>query len=468
MKFSVYAILLVVAFASNFSIEVYAQTIAPGTYNLPEDGNILPDGTFSDRNEIGQDTTVNVFSGGRIGNSTDVGFGGGVVNLRGGTLGQNFSVLADGHLEMASGSVEGTVIVEDGGTAEISSGFIGTLGGGGLSVRTGGAVSLSGGNIGGLTVQSDGSAVVSGGVFERLNVFNGGLVTLRGNDFLLNGVSVSQTVISPGAADVLSGTLEDGSPFVVTRLDRDLNLQDIQLATVPIPSVNTNPILVDNRVDAPTGLRVGQSLSLVNGGELQRNFTTVDAALEISGGDIGTNLELLRTEANFSGGNFGFELDAFDGTVLSVSDGNFGELSAHSGSEVSISGGSFRGAVEAFEGSVINVSGGQFNGGDESLFAFSGGEINLIGSDFILDGVDLDALSSDVPFVITDRDVLLSGIYSDGTAFEYFLSTRAGDDVGFAFAEDSRLTVSLSSVPEPSSTVLLFGAALFTISFRRR
>ncbi len=456
-----FLVLLCMLLGSN----LHSQTIDPGTYNLPDDGDILPDATFSDRNEIGADTIVNVWEGGRIGNYTEVGYGGGIVNLNGGEIGQNFTVAADGLANITSGVVRQGFQIEGGGTANISDGIFGN----GLFIFANGTADISGGDLGlRIAASTDSNLTISGGVFERLDVRPNSNVVLRGNEFRLNGTSFTGSLITVDESDVFSGTFEDGTPFAVTRLDNDSNLFDIELETVTIPSPNLTPYFIDNASGAPKGLRNGQSLTLVDNGVLDNHFTAVDAVINVTGGIVGHNLELLRTDAQITGGSFGFETDAFDGTVLSISGGNFGGLEAHAGSEVDISGGTFTSAVEAKNGSKINISGGQFNGDDMSLFGYSGGEINLIGSDFILDGAELD-LTTGMPLLISDRDVTLSGTYADGTTFEYFLSVRAGDDVGFAFATDSILTVSsFSAVPEPSSGLVLMFGSLLAIATRRR
>ncbi len=83
--------------------------------------------------------------------------------------------------------------------------------------------------------------------------------------------------------------------------------------------------------------------------------------------------------------------------------------------------------------------------------------MNLAGSNFVLDGVSLDgSLTVDVPFVVNDRDVILTGVYTDGTAFSFTLNSEfvvnPSDLVPPAdvFSPDATLTVTLVS-----SSVLL-------------
>ena len=96
---------------------------------------------------------------------------------------------------------------------------------------------------------------------------------------------------------------------------------------------------------------------------------------------------------------------------------------------------------------MVNISGGVIG----SVFeAYSGSNINLLGSDFVLNGVPLDdSLTIDDAFTINDRDVILSGLFADGSAFSFDLSSAVPSDFGFTFDDffdpDSTLTVTLVS-----------------------
>jgi len=98
----------------------------------------------------------------------------------------------------------------------------------------------------------------------------------------------------------------------------------------------------------------------------------------------------------------------------------------------------------------VNISGGAVG---DNFDATHGSTINLTGRSFILDGVDLFAdLPLGQPLLITDRDVILEGILSDGSAFSFGLNSvnEFGDDF---FSHDATLTI--TRVPEPATLVLL-------------
>ena len=78
---------------------------------------------------------------------------------------------------------------------------------------------------------------------------------------------------------------------------------------------------------------------------------------------------------------------------------------------MNISGGTVGDRVEARSGSEINISGGTV--GDEFRATFAS-QLNIFGSEFFIDGVELDTLLPGEAFTITDRDVTLSGVLADG------------------------------------------------------
>ena len=75
--------------------------------------------------------------------------------------------------------------------------------------------------------------------------------------------------------------------------------------------------------------------------------------------------------------------------------------------------------------------------------AESGSIVNLLGSEFLLDGVLLENLVVGEAFTITERDVSLSGVLADGTPFDFDLN-RTDTIFGDFFAPGSTLTVTLS------------------------
>lgn len=166
-----------------------------------------------------------------------------------------------------------------------------------------------------------------------------------------------------------------------------------------------------------------------------------------AGGTIGSSFDALSgSEINVRGGSVGAEFDAFADSEVNIS-GGFVEagFDANAGSAVNISGGSVGNGFDAFSGSVVNISGGVL--GDD-FDAVSGSQINIFGSDFALDDVPLEegTVTAEAAFTIEDRDVVLSGLYADGTPFSFDLNSTfsAGQDF---FSTSATLTVTLGPPP---------------------
>lgn len=404
----------------------------------------------------------------------------------------------------------------------------------GFVADKGSEVNISGGTVGESIHARAGSEVnISGGTVGHFFKASASVVSISGGEFMLNGSpytddNISLDCESSSQCDVLSGTLADGSAFIFSRYAGD-SLADASLTTVPLPSLDTTPIVVtcsDTR-STPSGLRKGQTLTLRDRGRLQ-NFEVVHATLIIDGGHLSgdsgvvggvvsmsdgsirngafsifpsgtvnisggitTSRFLLSadSELNISGGIVDLSFaDFVPGSQLNISGGTVRDLRFFSGS-VAISGGLVSG-FEPFvfsgaeisggtiDGSIrgrsVNITGGDIlgdvlaKGGDVTLSggrvhgtlgARNSGGVNLIGTDFIVDGIPLDDLVQSEWFTIESRGTV-SGVFADGTPFDFDL--RAGD---FASPRFTSLRVML--VPEPGAQIIFFVATAF-VSRRRR
>ena len=188
--------------------------------------------------------------------------------------------------------------------------------------------------------------------------------------------------------------------------------------------------------------------------------------VNISGGEVGTQfLAFGGSVVNISGGEVRGNFNAFDGSVVSISGGEVGSsFQALNGSVVNISGGEVGTQFGAFGGSVVNISGGVVG---DAFAAFDGSEVNLLGSEFFLAGELIDASTLDGAFTISDRAVTLSGILNDGSLFSFDLNAIESSGNDF-FAPGATLTVTVASVPEPSSALALLGLGGLTMLRRRR
>ena len=251
----------------------------------------------------------------------------------------------------------------------------------------------------------------------------------------------------------------------------------LRAAALPPPGPATYQVPADA---APTGLRQGQSLVLGAGGQLGENFTAAwGSSVTITGGNVAKNFEAVGATVAISGGFVTSSFDAFRGSVVNVTGGTVSGIVAQAGSVVNVSGGTV--SIRANDGSVVNVSGGTVgngavaeNGGvmnisggtiGNNFKAASGGVVNLshgsvgnsadalagsvfnmyggtvgtdfdadalssvtlFGTQFILNGVNItNTLPYNTPTLITNRNVPLTGLLADNSAFAFDLySTNA-------------------------------------------
>ena len=144
---------------------------------------------------------------------------------------------------------------------------------------------------------------------------------------------------------------------------------------------------------------------------------------------------------NGSGSNIEFNI--FGGSVRDV-------FFAYSGSTVNISSGTIGNGLDVYSGTVTMSAGAI---GDD-FFAGPGTSINLFGTSFILDGVELTDLVLGQAFTIADRDVVRTGVLADGSLFDFNLSTDISLRDDF-FSPDATLTVTLVPAPGAAGTLAI-------------
>lgn len=212
--------------------------------------------------------------------------------------------------------------------------------------------------------------------------------------------------------------------------------------------------------DIYSSLSVGDSQVNVSGGRIHRDISVSDSQVNISGGSVGVLFANLRSVINIDGG-----------AVSNL-------LTTGNSSTININGGSFDG-LESGRG-VFNIRGGNFSTDPRFLNQFyDGSTVNLIGTEFFIDGVpytDGDSL------VVTDEFFTLSGTWEDGTSFVFDVEEvvdytfPAVPPVGgaghlaplmlFDFGFGSTLNVTV--VPEPSSAAFIALAYVLGSVRRRR
>ncbi|MDB2687761.1 hypothetical protein N9Y42_11180 [Mariniblastus sp.] len=194
-------------------------------------------------------------------------------------------------------------------------------------------------------------------------------------------------------------------------------------------------------VDENTIVRDGGELN-ISSGTLGRFTLVRDASFaNISGGTVGPGLLTQGGTINVSGGTIeaGFVVGrtpGTDGGQANISGGTISDLTVRS-SDVNISGGTLNGflAIEAAAG------GGPFGN-------IPGSNVDLLGSNFALNGTPIDGLVVGEAFTINDRDVTLSGLLADGSPFSFDLNTSQIAEQDF-IASNATLRVTVAGVLEP-------------------
>lgn len=180
----------------------------------------------------------------------------------------------------------------------------------------------------------------------------------------------------------------------------------------------------------------------ISGGTVGDEFDARQGSLiNISGGTVGDNFQASRDSVvNISGGAIGDHFSS-TGRAVNISGGTVGELFNAFSDEVNISGGTVGFRFSASSSTEVNITGGVIGGG---FLALIDSTVNIVGSEFFIDGVELDTLQVGQVMTIFDRDVTLSGLLADGEPFSFDLNSGNSfpDD---HFSPNATLTVRLVS-----------------------
>ena len=200
--------------------------------------------------------------------------------------------------------------------------------------------------------------------------------------------------------------------------------------------------IINNSTPIPDGAVIN-----LNGGSIASGtvFSNEDfpngVTLNIADGSVGLGVEIHNSTINISGGEV-----ALGASNLSEGVNNFSNTVTVTGGDV---GGFFQlrgtstlellgGTVESFGTlgtGAATVSGGSFtlvdnngqlsiSGGNFTTFrSFFTASVSLSGTDFAINGVPISGLTVGSPFLITDRNVTLSGTLADGSTFSNFLDS---------------------------------------------
>lgn len=217
----------------------------------------------------------------------------------------------------------------------------------------------------------------------------------------------------------------------------------------------------------------------ISSGEVSSAFEKQE--IHITGGTLGLG-EFLRFVGggayNIHGGSTDFVQGSRDGIVnlsggtvddISLGPGNNVKELDQGGATLNMTGGEVTGLVVVDSKSVANISGGSF-GSDGRLGIGFGGTLALTFNELRIDGEELDlplgvttplfpidpelkeACSKDEGFCGFGGANELSGVWADGSSFEAFTMISVGP----------LSNIFVTRVPEPTSAILVFAAALVT------
>lgn len=203
----------------------------------------------------------------------------------------------------------------------------------------------------------------------------------------------------------------------------------------------------------PSGTVVANGTTVnVNGGTIGLSVDLAGGTLNINGGNVAigatgipTGFTNTNNQVTINGGQVGGFFQLFDQSELTLNGGQMESFGVFSGSRVTINGGTVTRFPDIFSSGAVDIHGGDIF----SVRVFAGGEVNLFGSEFALDGQPIQNLVPGQEFVVSDRNVTLTGVLEDGSGIETSLNTSFG---GFSSANPdgaaggARVTVTLVAV----------------------
>ncbi len=220
-------------------------------------------------------------------------------------------------------------------------------------------------------------------------------------------------------------------------------------------------ITVRDKSQVPTIIAEGSSKVELQGGTIGNVYIFSGSYVESSGGErneIRTN----SSSALITDGQTA-RMYVSDST-LDLRGGSIGELWVRQSSDVNITGGTITDTITVTTDGQLNVHGGVLSG---AIVAYGESAIDIFGSHFILDGIDItSSLEFGTPFTVTQRDLVLSAILEDGSLFEYELSARRDQQHPNRF--DPNTLVRLVRIPEPNAMTVALGllTCLYSIGER--
>lgn len=400
---------------------------------------LLVGGQLGDNFHAGRGSTVNVL-GGTVGTNFEA-FAA-AVNIQGGQLGNKFDVFPQSQVNIAGGSVTGNLSAYSQSVVNVTGGTVSALG-----ALSGAIVNVDGGNVDGLGVSSGSQTNWSGGTIGNINAKTGAALAVHGAHFKVDGVPVAglqnegdSAPLNLPATSVLTGTLADGTPFVIGPFIQAPGLPNgtvtLFLSAEPVPQGPAFQHIVDSH--GPHGIGSGQTLLLDGAGQLAANFVAGDGStLEINGGAVGSNLRAFGAHINLHGGSIGGFFAALNGADVDVTGGNLSFFSLYPGAHLEVRGGKVGNSFAINDGAVVD----------------------LYGTSFFLDNTAIPGLTVGGSLILSQRGShTLTAILADGASLNWTLNALANPRLPFGIS--SQATLRLHLVPEPSALALMAAATL--------
>jgi len=155
-----------------------------------------------------------------------------------------------------------------------------------------------------------------------------------------------------------------------------------------------------------------------------------------------------------TGGSIGNDFEVGSVAIGVYPDDPTGETVVGSGGRVTVRGGSIGERMVLYKGRTLDYSGGVIG---DALQARAGSLVNIRGSQFFLDGVELN-LTAGEELILTQRNVTLTGLLADGSSFEFDLHSQVGQ--GDYFSPEATLAVMLVPEPHDAATLAILFVAL--------
>lgn len=194
-------------------------------------------------------------------------------------------------------------------------------------------------------------------------------------------------------------------------------------------------------------------VNVIDGGQIGvlfgSNYNYDPAAnveINVYGGSIGEGFGVVgQGRVNIFGGVIDLSANFDSGVTVRMTGGTVDTNLTMAGFDAPmvmvVEGGSIGAFLDIDQGATLHFSGGSIG---DKLEVFSGGRLDILGSEFFIDDQPVEGLLPGQPFEITQRGgAVLGGVLADGSAFAFDLnaSPPPGDPLADVFYGTAQVTV---------------------------